>query len=58
MRVIAGRGTEIFVGKGTEVRCADLEDLKARHSPKDMHASKEYKVSYTSLAATTRDAVN
>lgn len=30
-RLIAARGSEIFVGRGNEVRCADLQDLKARH---------------------------
>lgn len=30
-RLIATRGSELFVGRGNEVRCADLQDLKARH---------------------------
>jgi nucleoporin NUP82 len=30
-RQIATRGSELFVGRGNEVRCADLQDLKARH---------------------------
>ena len=30
-RLIAARGSEIFVGRGNEVRCADFQDLKARH---------------------------
>ncbi|PWW72459.1 hypothetical protein C7212DRAFT_302039, partial [Tuber magnatum] len=34
MRVMANRGTEIFVARGNEVRCADLQDLKARYIPK------------------------
>ncbi|RPA90664.1 hypothetical protein L873DRAFT_1848718 [Choiromyces venosus 120613-1] len=47
MRVMAHRGTEIFVARGNEVRCADLQDLKARYTPKpgaqeDGH--REYKV--------------
>ena len=46
MRVMANRGTEIFVARGNEVRCADLQDLKARYTPKagaqDGH--REYKV--------------
>jgi nucleoporin NUP82 len=30
-RLVATRGSEIYVGRGNEVRCADLQDLKARH---------------------------
>ena len=30
-RLIATRGSELFVGRGNEVRCGDLQDLKARH---------------------------
>ncbi|KAG0131875.1 hypothetical protein HOY82DRAFT_607214 [Tuber indicum] len=47
MRVMANRGTEIFVGRGNEVRCADLQDLKARHTPRDGirgGGHREYKV--------------
>ncbi|KAI5781217.1 hypothetical protein EDC01DRAFT_779068 [Geopyxis carbonaria] len=30
-RLIATRGAELFFGRGNEVRCGDLQDLKARH---------------------------
>jgi nucleoporin NUP82 len=30
-RLAATRGSELFFGCGNEVRCADLQDLKARH---------------------------
>jgi hypothetical protein len=50
-RLIATRGAEIFVGRGNEVRCADLNDLKARHPDINVQAEaakklghREYKV--------------
>lgn len=43
-RIIASRGTEIFVGKGNEVRCADLQDLKARQPTSAQEGYRQYKV--------------
>lgn len=43
-RIIANRGTEIFVGKGNEVRCADLQDLKARQPASAQEGYRQYKV--------------
>jgi nucleoporin NUP82 len=52
-RVVATRGSEIYVGRGSEVRCADLQDLKARHPDIQVVAEgakkvghREYKVSF------------
>lgn len=43
-RIIAHRGTEIFVGKGNEVRCADLQDLKARQPTSAQEGYRQFKV--------------
>lgn len=43
-RIIAHRGTEIFVGKGNEVRCADLQDLKARQPASAQEGYRQFKV--------------
>lgn len=48
-RIIASRRTEIFVGKGNEVRCADLQDLKARQptgAQQSKEGYREYKVCF------------
>lgn len=45
-RLIATRGSEIFVGHGNEVRCADLQDLKARHPGLDVVAEEAKKVGH------------
>ncbi|KAL7272503.1 hypothetical protein RUND412_004690 [Rhizina undulata] len=47
-RTIVSRGTEIFVAKGREVRCADLQDLKARH-PKSVSSENEPNLQYKVL---------
>lgn len=45
-RAIATRDTEVFVGRGNEVRCADLQDLKARHPKFQVVVDEKRKLGY------------